>query len=179
MGYFPMCIDLSGQTVILVGNGPQIQEKLEKLRSFSARLRLLDTLTAEDLRERPAFVIVGDQEPGEAERISRLCSGHGIPVNVVDEPALCTFFFPALITAGDLTVSVSTGGKSPAAAAYLRQQLRPQIPDQTEAILDWLFTHRACLGRMGILRQATAMAFTQNRPLTPQELALLEKDHRA
>ena len=180
MGYFPLCVDLSEKTVLLVGSGPEIRDKAEKLRPFGPQLHFLDTLTEADLKTFPALVVVGDKEIGEAERISRLCMERNIPVNVVDRPELCSFSFPALIQNGDLTVSISTGGKSPAAAAYLRQQLQSQIPDRTDEILDSLAELRKVLKASCLppvyreaMAKATATAFAQNRPLTREESLLI------
>ena len=112
-------------------------------------------------------------EFAEAERISRLCRERNIPVNVVDVPALCTFYFPAVITRGELTVSVSTAGRSPAAAAYLKKQVETVLPDATEEILEWLELHRAELRKRGILKKAVATVFSQGKALTEEELAEL------
>lgn len=175
MGYFPLCVDLTGKTVFLVGDGPQIRDKAEKLKPFSPHLIYLTDLRREDLCAHPALVVVGDMEYGDAERLSLLCREGNVPVNVVDVPRLCTFFFPSLIARGDLTVSVSTNGKSPAAAAYLRRQIESAVPDRTEEILQWLGENRTALREEGILKAAVAMAFSQNRPLTAQECRQLSK----
>ncbi|HIU34446.1 MAG TPA: hypothetical protein IAB02_07785, partial [Candidatus Pullichristensenella excrementigallinarum] len=73
MGYFPMCVDLTGKRVLLVGEGKQIRDKMEKLRSFQAQLVALQSLSAEDLRPRPALVIVGDIERVRARAIAAMC----------------------------------------------------------------------------------------------------------
>lgn len=197
MGYFPLCIDLKGKTVLLVGDGPQIQNKREKLSPFGANVVQVERLTEEMLGglkgalqeivkeipdeaeketligmpdELPALVIVGDTDMTVAEDICTLCAQYNIPVNVVDVPRMCTFFFPSLIVNGDLTVSVSTGGKSPAAAALLRRRMESQIPDRVDEILEWLHEQRAEFREKGILKEATAMAFEWNRPLSEDEL---------
>ena len=41
MSYFPLCINLTEATVLLVGNGPQIQEKQEKLLPGVFRMFLM------------------------------------------------------------------------------------------------------------------------------------------
>ena len=176
MGYFPLCIDLSGKTVFFVGDGAQIRDKAEKLKPFSAHMVIMSDLKEEALSQKPALVIVGDIEHKKAERISALCRERNIPVNVVDVPALCTFFFPAMIVNGDLTVSVSTGGSSPAAAAYLRKKLEADIPAGTDEILHWLGENRAALREAGILKEAVAAAFEVGRPLTREECERLGKN---
>lgn len=172
MGYFPICMDISEQKVILVGNGSQINDKAEKLRSFCPGLVQTDTLTAEDLRIRPTFVVVGDLPYEAAQAVAALCKKQNIPVNVVDQPALCTFFFPSLITAGELTVSVSTGGKAPGAAVYLKKQIQELLPDRTDEILDWLSEIRPLVKKncppeqyAKIMRSLTEEAFAKGAPL--------------
>lgn len=176
MGYFPMCVDLNGKTVLLIGNGKQTADREQKLRPFGAALRRVENLTAADLTGDVAFVAVGDTDAAEAERISALCVDAGIPVNVADKPELCTFIFPAVVCRGDLTVSVSTGGKSPGAAAYLSKQIAGQLPCRTEEILDWLGGIRRELYMQypretarQILSRITRKAFALGRPLDRDE----------
>ncbi|MBQ8586090.1 MAG: bifunctional precorrin-2 dehydrogenase/sirohydrochlorin ferrochelatase [Butyricicoccus sp.] len=196
MGYFPLCVDLCGADVILIGEGAAARSKLEILLSFGAEVWLFsDSLAdwanhpqirlqthsfeARDLETRPALVVAADT--ADAEWISGLCRDRGIPVNVVDVPSLCTFYFPSLINRGDLTVAVSTGGKSPAAAVYLRRKFEEQIPAHTEEILDWAQELRQMLrrehpeaDRKRVMRQAVAQAMELDRPLTDDEvLAIL------
>lgn len=169
MSYFPVCVDLAGKDVYLIGNGGQIRDKASKLRPFGANLIQKESFTREDARRAPALVVVGDLPLAEAEVIHALCREYRIPVNVVDVPRLCSFSFPALITRGELTVSVSTGGASPAAAAYLRGRIEEMLPEQTEQILDWLCAHRKELKEQGRLKQAVAEAFTRGRiPAEPE-----------
>lgn len=187
MSYFPLCIDLTDALVFLVGSGPQIREKQTKLLPFEAKLCPMDTLAEKDFERKPSLVIIGDLDRSEAERYSSLCHQRGIPVNVVDMPELCTFFFPALIKKGALTVSVSTDGKNPSAAAYLRSYLEQQLPDRTDEILDWLQVQRQVLRSAcpqesfrRILKAITSLAFTRNRPLTSEEVnQLLKMDQNA
>ena len=138
MAYFPMCVDLRGKRILLVGQGRQIADKAEKLRPFGGDLCPVDTLTEADLTEEVAMVVVGDTPEPLAEQYSRLCQAHRIPVNVVDMPRLCTFCFPSIIKRGDLTISVSTGGAVPAVGAYLKRCIEEQLPTDLETILQEL-----------------------------------------
>jgi siroheme synthase-like protein len=51
------------------------------------------------------------------------CMKRKIPVNVVDDPDYCTILFPALSKSGDLSVSVSTSGRSPFLARKVREEV--------------------------------------------------------
>lgn len=176
MKRFPMSVDLKDKTVFLIGNGPQIRDKEEKLAPFGPVLLRRDSFGPWEIAQAPAMVIVGDTPPDQARQISALCCQHRIPVNVVDMPQLCSFYFPALITRGDLTVSVATGGSSPEAAAYLRRSMEQLIPENTDQILQWITQHRAWLRARGILKAAIGAAFEKNRPLTPEELEELAEN---
>ncbi len=181
MGYFPLCVDLSDKTVLLVGSGSQIQDKEAKLRPFGPRIIRREILSAEDLNENPALVVAGDLPWEEARKVAALCSRRNIPVNVVDAPDLCSFVFPALISEGPLTVSVSTGGEAPAAAAYLRRKIQEQLPDKTEEILLWLGQLRQRLRQecpetcAQAMKAITAAAFSEGRVLTEEEWRPLTK----
>lgn len=181
MGYFPLCVDISDKKVILVGNGRQIREKKEKLKPFCANLIQKETLTEADLCERPAFVVVGDLPWEEAAAAAGLCTDRNIPVNVVDRLQLCTFIFPSVITAGNLTVTVSTGGKVPSASVYLRKQIQELLPEKTDEILDWLGEVRPKIRKTvptdryaEVMREITAAAFEKKRVLSWEEVWSLQ-----
>ncbi len=198
MGYFPLFLNLSQASVIVRGEGKITRDKLKILLSFGAEIRLFSLsgfedmkhhpqiclvrrqLLPEDLFLHPLFIIVGDVDLEEKKYISSLAQNVHIPVNVVDVPELCTFYFPALITNHALTVAISTGGTCPSAAAYLKKQLEAQIPDQSGLILEWAQDLRIKLRttlpenqRKQVLKKAIAAAFEKNRPLSEEEVNLL------
>src|SRR5207237_7020921 len=65
-----------------------------------------------------------------------------LPVNVVDVPRLCEFIVPAIIEKGSVTIAVSTGGKSPALARTLKEDLIRQIGPEYAEVNDLLGTLR-------------------------------------
>lgn len=188
-GCFSLCMDLHGKTVLVAGSGPLAREKVETL-PFGARLRLFDMdwepcaqieavgrpLEENDLAGPVSFVVVGDAPRREQERISALCIARSIPVNVVDVPELCSFYFPALYTNGAMTVAVSTAGKSPSAAIWMKQAVAKLTPSHTAEILEWAFALRTRLQQCTpdwkkALRRAVFRAMEENRTLTEQEAA--------
>ena len=54
----------------------------------------------------------------------------GILVNVVDKPEFCSFIVPASVMRGDLCISISTGGASPALARNIREYLERQFGEE-------------------------------------------------
>ncbi len=147
MRYYPVCLDIKDRNCLVVGGGqvgtrkvrtliqcgarvtvvsPEVSAELSHLaRQGIIQIRLRDYLTA-DLEA--AFLVVGatdDQEQNrrihqDAEAAQRLC-------NIADQPELCNFVLPAVITQGDLMVAISTSGRSPAFAKYLRRRLQRQF----------------------------------------------------
>ena len=131
---------------------------------------------------RPAFVIAAEEEWEENRRISNLCRERNIPINAVDIPSLCSFYFPALIRRGEVTLSISTGGKSPMAASVLRKRLEDAVPDRLEDILDWSAELRQKLSetipdqkqRREVLRKAISQAMEEDRILSEEEIESLQ-----
>ncbi len=62
----------------------------------------------------------------------------GVLVNVEDQGALCDFHVPSVVRRGDLTITVSTGGRSPGLAARVRRFLEelfgPEWADHLEEV---------------------------------------------
>lgn len=171
MAHFPLYMDLNGKLVFLVGGDPK---KEEILRSFGADVRLLDRLTEENLAENPVLVVLAR---GDRKEMAELCRRRNIPVNAVDDPENCTFFFPSILRKGDTTIAISSGGKAPAASRALRERLEQSLPEHLEQILDWLGDVTAQLRkeipdydtRAALLSKLTHKAFRLGRPLTDSE----------
>jgi siroheme synthase-like protein len=62
----------------------------------------------------------------------------GIPVNAVDDQPHCTFIFPAVHRQGDLVVAVSSAGKSPALAVWIRDRIARQFGPEYGEFLNLL-----------------------------------------
>lgn len=70
--------------------------------------------------------------------IARICRYRKIPVNVVDNPELSTFFVPSVVRRGPLCISISTGGNSPLLARRIREDLDEQLRPGYEEIAEML-----------------------------------------
>jgi siroheme synthase-like protein len=75
------------------------------------------------------FAVAATDDAALGEYISGLCRDRNIPVNVVDKKEECSFIFPAIIKQGDMVVSVSTGGNSPAGAGYIKRRINKTLPE--------------------------------------------------
>lgn len=154
MAYFPIMIELNDRPVLVVGGGEEGTKKVQILQSFGARITLIagdaseeakrlsehfiegSFLEADIDRENFTLVVASTDDRNLNSRISSLAKGRRIPVNVVDDVELCTFIFPAVLKERDVVCAVSSGGKSPYVAQYVRDRLRESLPEDIGEIND-------------------------------------------
>jgi len=60
----------------------------------------------------------------------------------VDDKEACSFLFPALVQRGNLSIGISTGGASPTAAIWLKNEINALLPQRLDEILTWLESQR-------------------------------------
>ncbi len=143
MRYYPVFLDLQGQSCVIVGGGAVAWRKAKVLLACGAQVTVVSPEVVRPLqvlsrwrrlrwvprRFKPgdlahAFLVVAatDDQPVNravsrgARRLRRL-------VNVVDQPALCSFIVPSIMRRGAITMAISTAGASPALSKWLRQDL--------------------------------------------------------
>jgi uroporphyrin-III C-methyltransferase/precorrin-2 dehydrogenase/sirohydrochlorin ferrochelatase len=82
------------------------------------------------IRGRP-LVIAATGDDAEDARVAAVARALGVPVNVPDKPALCSFVMPAIVDRGEVTVAIGTSGASPVLAqrlrAWLERELHPRL----------------------------------------------------
>lgn len=88
------------------------------------------------------FVIAATDDEILNDYISELCRKKKILVNVVDRKELCSFIFPAMVQEKDLLIAVSTGGQSPAGAAYIKRKIKSCIPQYYGDMVETLGEYR-------------------------------------
>lgn len=194
MAYFPLFVDLSGQDCLLVGGGTVACRKAEKLLSYGPRLTVIAQEITPALAALPGLalcrrafapadiagrrlVIAATSDRALNRAISAQCQAAGIPVNVVDDPQACTFLFPALVQRGALSVGISTGGASPSAAIWLKEQISAALPERLDDILRWLEACRPAIkaacpaeaARAKVFHALFAAALAADRPLNAAE----------
>lgn len=163
MPYFPIFTDIKDKTVLIAGGGRMAARKLKSLAAFKPCVVLCAPEISGEVRgaikelkelgisirlnKRPfeendlkgVFICIAATDDRQVNaRISRLCGRKGIPVNVVDDPGLCSFNFPALVLRGELTVGISTAGLSPTAAGGTRRLIDGMLPDNAGDIVSYM-----------------------------------------
>lgn len=158
MRYYPLYLDVSRRRCLVVGGGKVAERKVERLLACDARVEVVGrTLTPAlaALREKGrivhheadyekalmqgAFLVIGATDSDEVNgQVAGDARALGILVNIVDEPARCDFILPSVVERGDLSIAVSTGGKSPALARKIRMELDPLFGPEYGALLEIL-----------------------------------------
>lgn len=194
MAYFPMFVELDNKKVLIVGGGKVALRKAEKLLPYGPEITVVapeicDELSlmqgirtvcgsfSDELLQGIDIVIAATDDRELNRHISELCRSEKIPVNTVDDSELCSFIFPCLIKNGSLSIGISTGGASPTAAISFKNKITDLIPDNTDAILDYLNSLRGTVKaafpeektRSRIFKELFELCISRGRPLTQAE----------
>jgi precorrin-2 dehydrogenase / sirohydrochlorin ferrochelatase len=71
-------------------------------------------------------------------QVARDAEAANVFVNSADDPINCTFILPAVVTRGDLQLTASTNGRSPAFSQWVRRELEGRFTDVHARVLDVL-----------------------------------------
>ena len=137
---------------MIVGYGRIAKRKLKAISEFTSNIKIITKDPTEEKLSKGIeivnkcfdekdlegvdFVITATGSRAQDEAVVASCKAKGIPVNAADDRDKCDFFLPGIIKRGDLVVSVSTSGKSPAYSKHLREQIEDIIPENIEKMLD-------------------------------------------
>jgi precorrin-2 dehydrogenase/sirohydrochlorin ferrochelatase len=165
--YYPAILNLVGRTALVVGAGKIGEGKIQGLLNGGAHVRVVSLEATEHVRRwaakgeielelRPydtsdlddCFLVIAATERTETnESIFADAEQRGMLCNVVDVPRLCNFILPSIMRQGDLAISVSTAGASPALARKIRLELEDRYGDEYGVALELLGSLRAELKR--------------------------------
>jgi precorrin-2 dehydrogenase/sirohydrochlorin ferrochelatase len=156
--YYPIFLDIRDKKCVIVGGGEVAARKAERLLDCGAKVFVISpklspalaALKEKDIISHVADAYSGDLVNGAAlvigatddektnTQISLDARRQGIPVNIVDDPQKCDFILPSLVQRGDLAITIGTGGKSPALARHLREELEAKYGKEYETLLNIL-----------------------------------------
>ena len=86
--------------------------------------------------EFPIIIIAATNNKSLNKQISQLGLKKNIPVNVVDQPSLCTFTMGSIVERGSLVIAISSSGKAPVLVRQLREKIEMMIPDSYKDLVD-------------------------------------------
>lgn len=160
--YYPIYLDIEDRNVIIIGGGNVCARKAETMMKYGARVTVVSPEFTEEIEQwaregclalkrkeydasdlDDAHIVIASTDiQAVNEQIAADCRARRIPVNVVDVTPLCEFIVPAIIESGSIQVAVSTGGKSPALARTLKEDLQRSIGPEYAEVNDVLGTLR-------------------------------------
>lgn len=163
---YPVNLVVEGRSCLVVGGGEIAARKVAGLVACAARVHVVGPRVGEAVRaqagvtweERPyrrgdldgrRLVIAATDDPEVNGAVYADAEAAGIWVNGADDPEHCSFTLPSVIRRGSLLVTVSTGGRSPALARWLRERLEEEIGPEYEVLLDLLAEERETIKASG------------------------------
>ncbi len=156
--FYPIFLDLRGKKCLVVGGGSVAARKVKTLLSSQAKVTVLSPALILELQEladagkikylqktyNPTYLegvflaIVSTADKEVNCSIAADCRSRHILVNISDASSLGNFIVPAVASQGDLSIAISTGGKSPALAHRLRKDMENIFNSQYGSFLDFL-----------------------------------------
>ena len=157
---YPVNLRLDGQPVLVVGGGPVAARKVEGLLKAGSRVTVIAPAAVDAIADNPEvvwrsrsyrpgesgayrLVVTATSDPAVNALVARDCEAANVFVNSADDPGNCTFTLPSVARRGDLQVAVSTGGRSPALARWVRKRIEREIDSGYAALLELLSETRA------------------------------------
>ena len=145
MDFLPIFLNVKEKLCLVVGGGEVARRKAGVLLDAGARVRvvaphiepslsgqadvecIVARFEAEHLSD-VVLVVAATDDKSVNTQVSELARARNIPVNVVDDPALCSFIMPAILDRSPLMVAFSSGGASPVLTRMMRGKLEAVIP---------------------------------------------------
>ena len=148
MKYFPIFLDLDARKVVAVGGGEAIAQKLRLVLKTGAHVVVVAEHLNEELAElfeagriswtartfrssdvhAAALVYVATGDAAINADVSAAARAAGIPVNIIDDPDLCSFYTPAIVDRDPVIVAIGTEGTAPVLARRIKSQLEAWLP---------------------------------------------------
>jgi uroporphyrin-III C-methyltransferase/precorrin-2 dehydrogenase/sirohydrochlorin ferrochelatase len=143
--FLPIFVNIKGKPCLVVGGGEVAKRKAGVLLEAGAKVCVvapeIDAELANQKGINPVvayfdakyldgmvLVIAATNDREVNKQVSALAQNRSIPVNVVDDPELCSFIMPAILDRSPLMIAFSSGGASPVLTRMLRGKLETIIP---------------------------------------------------
>jgi siroheme synthase-like protein len=166
---YPVQLVVAGRRCVVVGAGRIAARKIDALLAAGADVHVVAPVVGDEVR---AWVAAGrlsvsarEFVPGDLDDAWLATTATGVPavdhavfeagearriwVNSADDPANCSFTLTSVVRRGDLVVTIGTGGRSPALAAWLRRRFGEELGPEYATLLDVLSEAREELRAAG------------------------------
>ena len=141
MRYYPIHLDIRNRHCLVVGGGSVGTRKTETLLDCGAKVTVVSPRASEKLHElaqassislknrsyrttdlKGIFLVIGATDDETLnQQISHDAESRDTLCNIADRPQVCNFILPSIVHRGDLVITISTSGKSPALSKHRRR----------------------------------------------------------
>jgi precorrin-2 dehydrogenase/sirohydrochlorin ferrochelatase len=181
MSFYPICLDLEARACVVVGGGRVAERKVLGLLSCKAQVSVISPALTEELQLQhvsgyiewidrefrqgdlaQAFLVIAATDDEETQKqVYEEADANNLLLNVADVPQRCNFILPATARQGDLAISVSTAGKSPALARKIRMELEKRYGPEYRVLVDILGAIRPQVLASGLPQMENEKLFKQ------------------
>jgi len=174
MRFLPIFLNIENKVCLVVGGGDVASRKVDHLLIANARINLIAKDICQDIEalissgritrlegdynesmmDACELVIAATDNKSLNSIISKDARRRHLPVNVVDNPDLCTFIMPSVIDRHPVQIAISTGGASPVLARLLRARMETMIPSAYGKLAELIHSFREKVkGKIPDMRQ--------------------------
>jgi siroheme synthase-like protein len=141
--YYPIFLNIRGKRCVVVGGGAVALRKVKALLEHEASVKVISPELCPELSQlaksraiqvlqrnyngrdlQGVFIAIAATDDDEINnKVAEEARAKGVLVNVVDDSEHSDFIVPSQLRRGDITIAVSTAGKSPALARKIRTRL--------------------------------------------------------
>jgi precorrin-2 dehydrogenase/sirohydrochlorin ferrochelatase len=140
---YPVTLDVSGKRAVVIGPEAVAAGKVDALSEAGAEVTVIEDAFRPEQLDGAFVCVASSSDPEERRAIYEAGRARGVLVNVMDDPEHCDFAAPAVVRRGDLTIAIATGGRSPALARRLREELERRYGEEWAEIMDVIGQARA------------------------------------
>ena len=148
MQALPIFFNIKGRPCIVIGGGDVATRKVMMLLKANAAVILISPELCAELKQwvetgkikyidstfeasqlhGACLVVAATDDESINKAVSVAAKAQNIPVNVVDAPDLCTFTMGSIIDRSPVIIAVSSEGKAPVLARYIRTKIETMLP---------------------------------------------------
>ena len=193
MGYFPFYIDIENKKCVVIGGGVVALRKIEKILPFNPKITVVAPEICKEIEEfdglelhkrnfldsdiTNAFTVIAATDDNKLNaHIFKLCREKNILINTVDDKEKCGFIFPALVKKKNITVGISTEGKSPVYARFMRERIESSLDESCAKAIDILASVRDLIKREIDTEEKRKYAFDKILKLCVEDIDSVSDD---
>lgn len=157
MENFPIFINIRSKPVTIIGGGSIALRKVILLLKANPKITVISETISSELQDllkknhgkfiqksfsdddikNPILIVAATNNFSVNKKIYRVANKKNIPINVVDQPELCSFTMGSIVERDALVIAITSGGKAPVLARMLREKIEALIPGSYATLVNY------------------------------------------